>query len=108
MNKEETINRIKESLQKMDGAIQELEAIQESIKEFGKLSGDEDILAPISNGIFVEASLKNNKTLKINIGDGVIVDKTIPEAQELIKKQISEINKSKEKAVSEYNKVKNV
>ncbi len=108
MNKEESIQQIQEAIRKMDQSIAELENIQYNLDEINKLEGNEEILAPLHNGIFVEAQLKNKNNVKVNIGDGVIVDKTLPEAKKLIGKQLKEIKNSKEKALEELNKVKNV
>jgi prefoldin alpha subunit len=55
--------------------------------------------APIANGIFIKASLKDAKTLKVNVGKGIMLDRTIPETLELIDKQEKEINTTREQVL---------
>ncbi|MGV8162620.1 MAG: prefoldin subunit alpha [Candidatus Nanoarchaeia archaeon] len=75
----------------LDNNMKNIDLLKEQLKEMDSLKGGEDILAPVANGIFVEAKLKNSKTVKVNIGKGVMVDKTIPETIELIERQEQEV-----------------
>jgi len=47
-------------------------------------------LAPIINGIFVKAELKDNQNLLINVGADTVVEKTVSQAVELLKERQKE------------------
>lgn len=99
------MNQLFEQYQQMHGYVEQLERAQikldntiEGIKSLEKLKGDEDILAPIADGMFVEAKLKTKDTVKVNIGADTLVDKTIPDAIKLLEQQKEDLQKSVEMA----------
>jgi prefoldin alpha subunit len=86
-------------LENLDINSQNIDALKEQVKELELLKGDEEILAPVANGIFIKANLKDVKTLKVNVGKGIMLDKTIPETIELIEKQENEITLTREQVL---------
>lgn len=70
-------------IQEMIQAVQQIQHIQE----------DDEILAPLTNGIFIPAVAKKTTTLKLNVGAGVVVDKTPKETIELLSTQHDELEK---------------
>lgn len=78
---------------------QQIEAISRGIIELGSLNlgldelvGNEgkEIYAPMGKGIFVKAKLISEE-LNVDIGNGNIVKKSIPETKELIEEQIKKL-----------------
>lgn len=100
------LESLQEFKNQMEENLKEIYMIEDSLAEIEKLEGDEEFLAPISNGIFIEGKLKTDKTLKVNVGDGVVVRKTIPETMNLLEKQKDEIQKSLKNTEKEIEKVK--
>jgi prefoldin alpha subunit len=86
-------------LRDVEENMRNIELLKEQLGELEKLGGNEDVLAPLANGIFVEARLKDAKTLKVNVGKGVLAEKTIPETFELIGKQEREVMLTREQIV---------
>ncbi|MFA6072721.1 MAG: prefoldin subunit alpha [Candidatus Woesearchaeota archaeon] len=80
----------------LDNNMHNIEILKEQISSFETLRGDEEILAPVANGIFISAKLVDVKKFKVNVGKGIMVDKTIPETLELIEKQEQEIHLTRE------------
>ena len=54
-------------------------------------TGKEEILFPLANGIFASGKLVNDTKLRMNVGNDVVVEKSVDEAIELMKKQHDEI-----------------
>jgi prefoldin alpha subunit len=54
----------------------ELEVSKEALKEFAN-SEDGEMLAPIANGIFVKAKTSESKSILVNVGSDVVVEKTV-------------------------------
>jgi len=100
----------KELLEQVDLNLINIKKTKQDLEEFEKEKSKE-ILAPLSNGIFVEADLKN-KQLYVNIGSDVVVKKSIKETLEIINKQEQEVivnkNKILKKIDSYHNFLKDV
>ena len=69
----------------------DLDISKKALEEIGKTELDNDIFAPVANGIFVKAALKDNQKLLINVGSNTTVEKTIPEAISLLTSQQTQI-----------------
>jgi prefoldin alpha subunit len=93
------VQYLEKLLEDLDSNTKNIDALRDQVKELQSLDGSEEILAPIANGIFIKASLKDAKTLKVNVGKGIMLDRTIPETLELIDKQEKEINTTREQVL---------
>ncbi|RME31578.1 prefoldin subunit alpha [Candidatus Woesearchaeota archaeon] len=89
----EQLKKIREYQQQTQENIVELGKLKESFDRFRELKKGQRILAPITNGVFVDATLNDPTTFHMNIGADVVVTKSIDEAKELITKQEKEMAK---------------
>ncbi|MBU5678552.1 MAG: prefoldin subunit alpha [Candidatus Aenigmatarchaeota archaeon] len=62
----------------------------ENMKEINSLQEGKEILSSIGNGVYVKAELKNNKNVIIEIGNDIMIEKSIPEAILLLEKKKEE------------------
>lgn len=85
------LEQVQQFLQKLDQQSQEVTELIKAIEEFHKLKEGSEIWFPIANGLFAQGILSNTNTLKINVGKGVIVNRTIKETTELIQNQLDEL-----------------
>ncbi len=78
---------------------QQIEAVERGIVDLTTLnfgldelvgSKDKEIFAPMGKGIFVKAKLVSEE-LNVDIGEGNLVKKSIPETKELIEEQIKKL-----------------
>ena len=100
--------------QQMQNIQQQLQAVEQAIVDMGclnlgldELKGGKgkEIVAPIGKGIFAKANLSSEELL-VDIGEGNIIQKTIPQTKELIQEQIKRLGNAKEelnKAMEEIN-----
>jgi len=100
--------QLEEYIKRIDSASEELENTKEGLNEFEKLKGNEEILAPIAQGIFVKAKMTDEKRVTINVGNNVMSDKTIPEALKLLKKQEDEMKITRADAEKKMNELASV
>ncbi|MGV8168746.1 MAG: prefoldin subunit alpha [Candidatus Nanoarchaeia archaeon] len=94
------VQYLEKMLEDLDNNMKNIEQLKEQLREFETLNGEEKMLAPIANGIFVEAKITNVKSVKVNIGKGVMVDKTIPETIALIEKQEQEVHLTRQQILA--------
>jgi len=101
----EQVDYYQKLVEQLDNNLADLAKLKAEINELEKLKGDEEILAPLANGIFIDAKLKSVKHLKVNVGRGVVVKKTIPETVRLLEKQEEEIARAREETVQRLQEI---
>ena len=55
----------------------ELEDSRSALEGLGKVELESELLAPIANGIFVKGKLVDSENLLVNVGLGVVVEKSV-------------------------------
>lgn len=106
MNKEQEqlsyqVEQLQKIIEGIDSQLIEVQIIKESLEDFKKLKGDEEILFPIANGIFASGKLSDNKVLKMNVGNNVITDKTVDQTIELMTVQYNDITNYKNQLIKQ-------
>ena len=71
----------------IERSIEEHENALKLIEEIKKNVGKIPILVPIGAGSFVKAEMSNVETVHINVGAGVIIEKSLDESQQLLTKR---------------------
>ncbi len=84
---QEHLEQITQHLDMLHQQQLEIDVSIEALKELQDAKPNTEILAPIANGIFFKAELKDHKKLLVNVGADVAVEKTIPEVIELLEEQ---------------------
>ncbi len=81
------LEQITEYVEQLQLQQREIGVSIEALKELEKAPPKAEVLAPITNGIFFKAELKDNKNLLVNVGADVTVEKNIPEVIGLLEEQ---------------------
>ena len=87
------LNQLQEQFRVVNLQLAELDIIKNSVDELQDIEIGSEILAPISNGIFVKSKLQDNKNFIVNIGGGITVSKNQNQLREFLDKQSNEIKK---------------
>lgn len=96
---------ISEQLNRIDSGLMEIEYLKNNLDEISSAKENTEILAPISSGIFGKAKLEKNNKLLVNVGNGIVVEKTISETKELLDERITEMNEAREKLLDSMQKI---
>jgi len=99
----EQLNQYKEMLSQQ---LSEIELSISSLNEINNIPENAGMLAPVANGIFINASLKDNSKVMVNVGANTVVEKSIPEAIKLLeneKKGLAERLNEAETVLSQLN-----
>ncbi len=91
---QQQIEQVNHHLEMLAEQNAEIDLSISAVQELEKTKVDNEVLAPIANGIFLKAGLKDNQKLIVNVGSNTTVEKTIPETVKLLEKQKEEINKN--------------
>jgi len=85
------IKQIEEQLDMLDQKTLELTNLRDSLKNLKKFRADTKALTPMGLGIFVPATVDATKGVLVNVGAGVVIKKTMDEAQDTISKQLEQL-----------------
>jgi prefoldin alpha subunit len=95
---EQQIRELQQQIEAIERGIVELNSLNFGLDELTGSTGKE-IFAPLGKGIFVNAKLLSEQ-LKVDIGNGNLVNKSIPETKELIEEQIKKLSQIKQELES--------
>ena len=73
------LEQVSQHLEMLNQQNAELEISIGAVGELGKAKVNDEVLAPIANGIFFKSELKDNKKLVVNVGSNITTEKTIDE-----------------------------
>ena len=96
---------ISEQLNRIDSGLMEIDYLKKSLDELNSTKENTEILAPVSNGIFAKAKLEKSNKLLVNVGTGIVVEKTFKETKELLDERIAEMNEAREKLLNQMQKI---
>ena len=98
------IKQLQKIVETVDSQLVEMSATVEALNEFEKLHNNDEILFPIANGIFARGKLSDNKTLKINIGSNVVVEKNVADTIIMLETQARDIEEYKAQVMAQLQK----
>lgn len=88
---QQQLEQISQHLEMLNQQNMDLDISINAVTELGKTKIDNEILAPIADGIFLKGELKDNKKLIINVGMNTTVERTVPEVVKLLENQKSQL-----------------
>lgn len=88
---QQQLEQISQHLEMLNQQNVDLDISINAVTELGKTKIDNEILAPIADGIFLKGELKDNKKLIINVGMNTTVERTVPEVVKLLENQKSQL-----------------
>ncbi len=71
-----------------------------TLEKLSKVKTDADMLLPIGGGAFIDATAKNPSKVLLEVGYGVVLEKTADEAAEKIGKRINDLQQTEERISS--------
>ena len=91
-----------EQLREQKGSI---EGLQQNLNDLKGVEKGSEILVPVCSGIFAKASLLESNELLVNVGNNVVVGRTLAEVKDMLSKQSSEISRMDDHMVSYLQKL---
>ncbi len=90
---EKQIQEIQQQIEAVERGIVELNSLNFGLDEFVGAK-EKEIFAPLGKGIFVNAKLISEE-LNVDVGNGNLIKKSIPETKQLIEEQIQKLGQIK-------------
>jgi prefoldin alpha subunit len=76
-----------------------------TLEDLGKEKENAELLVPIGGSSYVKARLGNTDKLIVGIGAGVSVEKALPEAKEVVKKRLEDLDKARMSLQQQFSQV---
>ena len=86
--------------QQLDAQGSEFLSVLETLSELPNAEDNNEILVPISSGIFVKATLEEKNKELVNVGGSVVSEKTVEDTRKLIESQLGEIENLRNQMMS--------
>ena len=94
---EEQMEEIQKKAKTVEQQLMELMASTESLGEFKNIKKGDEILVPISSGIFAKANIKDSKEFLVNVGADTVGQKDLNTTKKLMEKQVEDMQQLHQK-----------
>ena len=88
---EQQLKQVNQQLLNLDNQLLELQRIEENLGDLTKTKKNTELLVALGGGVFSKTELTDNKTVLMNVGANIIIEKDIPSSKEVIGHQIDQI-----------------
>lgn len=85
--------------------IAEIDNASQTLKHIGELEDEKEILIPVSSNVYAKAKMKKQEKFLVLIGSNILVEKTLEETLEFMKKQREELQNLLNKRLEDLKKV---
>jgi len=102
---EQTAETIQSRLNMINAVLTDLTYSSMTLEDLGKEKEDTELLVPIGGSSYVKARLGNTDKLIVGIGAGVSVEKALPEAKEVVKKRLEDLDKARMSLQQQFSQV---
>ena len=79
--------QLRQQLANLEEQMSNLKNLEESLGALGKEEVGKEMFSPLSSGIFMKTNLRDNKEVLVAVGAGVVVQKSVKEAGDMLKDQ---------------------
>lgn len=88
---EHQLKQVNQQILNLDNQLLELQRIGDNLDDLNKAKKDTELLVALGGGVFSKAELKDNKSVLMNVGANIVVEKDIPSSKRVISNQIGQI-----------------
>ncbi|OIO64449.1 prefoldin subunit alpha [Candidatus Woesearchaeota archaeon CG_4_10_14_0_2_um_filter_57_5] len=94
------IKQLREQFEAIDGQQDEMLASKRNVAQLTKLAPGTEMLVPIGQGIYLKMASANPDIL-VSVGSGVVLEKTIEQANALLDEQVQELAELKQQVATQ-------
>ena len=87
-------------IQYLQAAVADYHKAKITVEQLNKTKGADDILVPVGLGVFINASTKDTSKVLVDIGAGIVAEKTVDDAIEKIDGRIEALQENQKKLLS--------
>jgi prefoldin alpha subunit len=102
---EQTAETLQQRIGMINAAITDLTYANMTLEGIEKEKDDAELLVPIGSSSYIKVKLANADKVIVGMGAGVSVEKTLPEAKEIVKERLDELEKTMTSAQQQFAQV---
>ena len=102
---EQTAETLQQRIGMINAAIRDLTYANMTLESIEKEKNNTELLVPIGGSSYVKAKLANKEEVIVGMGAGVSVEKTLPEAKQIVKERLEELEKTMNSAQQQFAQV---
>jgi prefoldin alpha subunit len=104
---EQTAETLQQRISMMNAAMTDLNYANMSLDGIEQEKENAELLVPIGGSAYIKVKLANPGKVVVGMGAGVSIEKTLPEAKEIVKERLSELEKTIASAQQQFAQVAN-
>lgn len=90
------LQAVHQQIEALETQANEMGIVHAVLDDFSRAKKGNDMFVTLTPGLFVKAKLEENENVVLNVGSGAMVQKSIPQAKELVANQGTELRKLQE------------
>ena len=102
---EQTAETLQQRIGMINAAIRDLTYANMTLESIEKEKNNTELLVPIGGSSYVKAKLANKEKVIVGMGAGVSVEKSLPEAKQIVKERLEELEKTMNSAQQQFAQV---
>jgi prefoldin alpha subunit len=102
---EQTAETLQQRISMMNAAMTDLNYANMSLDGIEQEKENAELLVPIGGSSYIKVKLANPDKVVVGMGAGVSVEKTLPEAKEIVKERLGELEKTMRSAQQQFAQV---
>lgn len=97
--------QVQRQAQMLDQQAGEMDLVQQALDDFTQAKVGSDMFVTLTPGVFAKAKLQGTDTVILNVGGGAMVEKSIPDAKQVIAAQGVELRKLQQELMEQLQKI---
>jgi prefoldin alpha subunit len=102
---EQTAETLQQRINMMNAAMTDLTYANMTLEGLEKEKQDAELLVPIGGSSYIKVKLANTDKVIVGVGAGVSIEKTLPEAKEIVKERLGELETTMASAQQQFAQV---
>jgi prefoldin alpha subunit len=102
---EQTADALQQRISMVNAALTDINYANMTLDGMEKEKENSEMLIPIGGSSYVKVKLADTNKVIIGMGSGVSVEKTLPEAKEILKERLDELEKTMHAAQQQFSQV---
>jgi len=99
------VQQIQQQIQALEAQSGEMDVVMQALDDFSVAKPGSDSFVTLTPGLFVKAKLEQTDSMLLNVGGGAVVQKSIPEAKNIISGQTVELSKLQQELTEQLQKL---
>jgi prefoldin alpha subunit len=102
---EQTAEVLQQRVGMLSAAIADLSYASATLENLEKEKENAEMFVPIGGGNYISVKLANTDKIVVGMGSGVNIEKTLPEAKDVIKQRMEELQKTHASAEQQFDQI---